>query len=108
MDPISSDTMKYANKLADKGKIRSLFDSVIAFFSRIWHRITPNTYDQIYNIMSSLLKDSYSVQEQTESNDEENTSTFFSLRTKIGKLISGERKSGIDVENPITGQTIHL
>lgn len=113
-DPISSDIIKNIETTADL-KPKNMFQSAVSFISRLWNkyilRKSLNSYDQIYNIMSELLKDPVVYGKTGSFNMEERISIQDIMWEVIGGIkekLSTNNKKEYSFFNHTTRNTIKL
>lgn len=108
--PIDENVAKTIYEMADI-KPRNLWQSTVAFISKIWHKYIlrdyNTSYSQIYNVMEALLKDSYEYRGADTFNDE--SITLSDIMKGVVKDIKEKlTKKGYTHKNPISRKTVHF
>lgn len=111
-EPIPQTVMKTIGDIAPN-KPKNMLQSVISFISKVWQKYIlkrkPNAYDQIYNVMSELLQDSYRYI------GTESVEDAMSIQDIMGKVVddikeklTSRKKKGYSYTNHATQKTVKL
>ena len=108
--PIDENVAKTIYEIADI-KPRNIWQSTVAFISKIWHKYILRDYNtsyrQVYNVMEALLKDSYEYRGADTFNDE--SITLSDIMKGVVKDIKEKlTKKGYTHKNPISRKTVHF
>ena len=113
-DPISSDIIKNIEATADLNP-KNMFQSAVSFISRLWNkyvlRKSLSSYDQIYNVMSQLLKDPITYGKTGSFNMEERISIQDIMKDVVSSIkekLSTNNKKEYSYFNHATRKTIKL